>query len=496
MTQNLRTDFADNLRKMSEGRLSSDSMSQSPTPTSTFIRMIVMDVIVDPNKDLLDKEKLNSWQGMGVSNMQYSSVLPRNTIIAKKVGEEVDPMFVFPFFPSHLSLPCKPGECVWVMLEKPDIPNSDIAFWFSRVVEPHISDDVNHSHPGRSFEVSLTPSTKERSENEQKGSVETGENVFHELRNGPVLKKGDKRVTAGEANILPGEEEDVFERLLLESKAANYITYEAVPRFRKRPGDVALEGTNNTLIVLGTDRSGSLGKSKYESGAIDIVSGRGQTEDTFGIEAKTTSITKFRREEKGGVLKKEINKSLDVLKEKEGDPDFTNDRSRILISQRTSVDENFKLANYNNSVLDKASIFNKESIKDDKEGDAGIVIKSDKVRLIARSDVEIIVTSFKSNGQKKEPGGEKKSIKEEEEDTTKWASIVIKKNGDVVITPSSEGYLKLGGDDADLAVLCSKAIPKSAGLVTGTPIVDTMGGTIGVEGTVPSGQFASKVLIK
>jgi hypothetical protein len=428
--------------------------------------MIVMDVVVDPNKDLLDNERVNSWHAMGVSNMRYASVLPRNTIIGKRVGEETNPMFVLPFFPSHLSLPCKPGECVWAMLEKPDVPNSDIAFWFSRVVEPHISDDVNHSHPGRSFEISLVPGTKERAENEQKGTVETGESVFHELRNGPVLKKGDTRVTAGEANILLGEEEDIFERLLLESRASEYITYESIPRFRKRPGDIALEGTNNTLIVLGTDRSGSLGKSKHEAGAIDIVAGRGQTPDTGGISADTTSITKFRRQEKGGVLKKELNKSLDILKEKEGDPDFENDKSRILISQKTSVDENFGLKDYNE----------KFGVKDGNEGDASIVIKSDKVRLIARKDIELVVAS-----------GDSKS----------WSSIVLTANGDIIIKPSDSGYIKLGGEDANLAVLCSKAIP-TQGTVKGTPIVDNMGGTIGIGSTTnpTPGLFASKILIK
>lgn len=466
MAQNLRTDMADNLRKIAEGRLSNETIVHSPSPTSTFIRMIVMDVVVDPNKDLLDNERVNSWHAMGVSNMQYASVLPRNTIIGKRVGEETNPMFVFPFFPSHLSLPCKPGECVWVMLEKPDIPNSDIAFWFSRVVEPHISDDVNHTHPGRSFEISLTPSTKERAENEQKGAVDSGESVFHELRNGPVLKKGDKRVTAGEANILPGEEEDIFERLLLESNASEYITYESVPRFRKRPGDIALEGTNNTLIVLGTDRSGSLGKSKYEAGSIDIVTGRGQTPDTGGISADTTSITKFRRQEKGGVLKKELNKSLDIVKEKEGDPDFENDKSRILVSQKTSTDQNFDLSSYNE----------KFGVKDSTEGDASIVIKSDKVRLIARKDIELVVASG---------------------DSDSWTSIVLTASGDIIIKPSNTGYVKLGGEDADLAVLCSKAIP-AGGTVKGTPIVDSMGGTIGIGNTANTapGLFASKILIK
>lgn len=489
-----RTNAADNIRKISEGRLSSESLDQAPTPNSTFVRMIVMDVVVDPNKDLVDDDKINSWHGMGISNMQYASVLPRNTIIAKKVGEEVDPMFVFPFFPSHLALPCKPGECVWAMLEKPDVPSSDMAFWFSRVAEPHVSDDVNHSHPGRSFETSLSPSTKERADNEQEGTAENGENVYHELRNGPVVEKSGKRLTAGEAVILRGEEEDIFERLILESAASEYMSYESVPRFRKRPGDLALEGTNNTLLVLGTDRSGSLGKSKYEAGAIDIVAGRGQIEDTFGVEAKTTSITKLGGEDEGFEIKKELNKSLEVLKEKEGDPDFKNDRSRILVSQRTSVDKYFKLDNYNSEILDKASAaFNKKKIEDSDDGDAAIVIKSDKVRLIARSDVEIIVTGFTEN--KKEPGGGKKNIKDESTENKDWASIVIKKNGDIVLTPSDKGYLKLGGDDAELAVFCSKAIP-ALGKVKGTPVVDTNGGAMGVPGNDSTGKFATKVLLK
>lgn len=484
MPKAVRTDSANNLQRVAEGRLDRQTLeSQTDSVSSSnFIRMIVMDVVIDPNVDLVDEEKINSWHALRVSNMHYATVAPRNTIIAKRVGEESDPMFVFPFFPSHLSMPCKPGECVWVMLEKPDIPESDIAFWFSRVQEIHTSDDVNHTHPGRSFESSLTPSTKERLDNEQSGKAETGENVIHELRNGPVLKKNnsDERVTAGEGHILVGEEEDVFERIIQDSNASKLVTYQSVPRFRKRPGDLSFEGSNNTLIVLGTDRSGSLEKSRHESGAIDIVAGRGQTEDTHGVPASTTSIFAFKGKGKGEELKKELNKSIDLLKPKEGDPDFINDRSRILVSQKTSVDENFGLKDYNKSL----------KIEDDKDGDAGIVIKSDKIRLIARSDVEIIVTNFETK-----QSVDKTSIKDESKKPENWASIVIRKNGDVVITPAKEGYIKLGGDDANLAVLCSQAVP-AQGQVKGTPIVDTMGGTLGAEGTKPTGEFATKVLLK
>lgn len=472
---------ADNLRNFAEGKINPELMSHTAAPKSTFSRMIVLDVVSDPNTELVDEVRKTTWQSMGVSNMTYADVLPRNTIIAKKVGEDVDPMFVFPFFPSHLSMPCKPGECVWVMFEKPE-NDSDMAFWFCRITEPHISDDVNHSHPGRSFEVSITPGTKERLKNEKNNLAESGENVWHELRNGPVVKQGDDRLTARENVILRGEEEDVFEKLVTQTRASKLMSYEAVPRFRKRPGDIALEGSNNTLIVLGTDRTGPLEKTKNETGTIDIVAGRGQTEKTFGKQASTTSIKDAKATKKGTEIKKELNKSPDVTEPTEGDPDFKNDRSRVMISQSTLVDENFGLGSFNTSL--------KTPIKDSSDGDAAIVLKSDKVRMIARSDIEIIVTDSSTRD-----APNNKKIKDESPDTKKWASIIIRSNGDIILSPSEQGVLKLGGDDADKAVLCSTAIVV-AGQVTAAPLTDTMGGSLGVQGAQPTGIFANKVVLK
>ncbi len=472
---------ADNLRNYAEGRINTSLLNNTPSPKSTFARMIVLDVVTDPNTELVDEVRKTTWHSMGVSNMTYADVLPRNTIVAKRVGEDVDPMFVFPFFPSHLSMPCKPGECVWVMFEKPE-NDSDMAFWFCRITEPHISDDVNHSHPGRSFEVSMNPGSKDRLTNEKNKTAESGENVWHELRNGPVLKMGEERITARENVILRGEDEDVFEKLITQSKASAMMSYEAVPRFKKRPGDIALEGTNNTLVVLGTDRLGDLRKTKHEAGSIDIVAGRGQTEETFGKETSTTSIKDAKGSKKGSVLKNELNKSPDVTSAAEGDPDYKHDRSRILVSQANEVDLKFGLRSFNESL--------KTPIKDSSSGDASIVIKTDKIRLIARSDIEIIVTDSTTR-----QAPNKRQIKDESSDTKKWASIIVRSNGDIVLTPSDLGVLKLGGDDADKAVLCSTAIV-TAGQVTAPPLTDTMGGSLGVEGAQPTGTFAKKVVLK
>ena len=425
----------------------------------------------------------------------FAEFLPRNSIIGRLIGEYDKPMFMVPFFPSHLSLPCKPGEAVWAMFEKPGAI-SQIAFWISRVVDTNQTDDVNHSHPGNIYETNKRVSTKdsfdnsssegsdsegEESQNEQNESEDQNSD-WSEMRNAPSITVENDRFTRGNSILLPGEKEDIFERLISETSASKLLEYEPVPRFTKRPGDVVLEGTNNTLVVLGADREGPPEKTKFskDSGSIDIVAGRGQSSETFGKQRPVTSTTGAKGQTKGPVLRKEIDKSTENLKDAEGDPDYKSDRSRILVSQRTSPDKYFGLES------------NKDfNIEDSSSGDAAIVIKSDKVRLIARSDIQILVTGF--DGVKSPTDAD---IKSESSDSSKWGSITINSKGEIIIKPGSSALLKLGGEDADKAILCSSQIPVGPGKVTGAPLTDTMGGNIGVPGSSATGIYSSKVLIK
>lgn len=510
-TPGIGSDFTDIASDMVSGASNAATFNSVVIPQQqpTFVKMIVLDVISDPNTEILDEDRKKELLRYGVANIGLIEELPRNTIVAKKVGEETVPIFVFPFFPSHLALPCKPGECVWVMVEKPGTGSLEIAYWFCRVVEPHSADDVNHSHPNRSTEPSLRPNLKEIEQREKKGTATTGEDVWHEMRNGPVVNVGEDRKTSLEVPILKGASEDIFERLITETRAAGLSHYEAIPRFRKRPGDVVLEGSNNTLIVLGIERSGSIdmpptgagGLPLLDAGSIDIVVGRGQTESTLGKVASTTSFKDAKGKTKGTELKKEINKSPDVLSKSEGDPDMRNDRSRIVVSQRTNVDGNFGVDIYNGQQG--------MMVSDHPQGEPGIVIKSDKVRLIARSDVEIIVTGYETKTI-----SDTKAIKDEK-DVTKdgrinWASITVKSNGDIVFTPSDDGYIRLGGPDANLGVVCTDTpVVTTKGGVSGKPLVTTMGGKFGGSkassdgltnskalGASGQGKFANKVLVK
>lgn len=463
--------------KISQGSLSrGDVPDVTLAKKKTLRKMIVMEVISDAKSNAENEENVQRWESIRVSNIRYARFLPRNTIVAKDIGVESDPEFVLPFF-SHLGMPCKAGESVWVIAESQE---SDMSYWLSRVVELNIADDVNHSHPGRYLDSTQNPGSTSRFGN-------TPDSTWFELRNGPDITLEGVRNTSSKLVLLKGEPEDIFEQLVTGSKAAEISYYESVPRFKKRPGDVVLEGSNNTLVVLGNDRTGPLEKTKFKdsAGSIDLVVGRGQTSETFGKSVDTTSILGIKETKASAkVIKTEIDKTSKSLSSREGDPDLVNDRSRILASHRTIPDKNFGLESYNQKL----------EIKDDSSnGDAAIVIKTDKIRLIARSDIEILVTGFKDTLRE---SPDKKKVKDEETDQSKWASITINSKGEIVIKPSEKSLLKLGGEDADKAILCSSQIPVEPGKVTGAPITDTMGGNIGVAGSSITGVFSSKVLIK
>ena len=472
----------------------------------TLLRFVVLEVISDPST--IDKTKLGWYQHtLQVANIDYATIAPRNSIIARRVmstdsGASDKVMVLYPFFPSHLAFPCKPGEHVWGLFENSDAKSNELGYWLCRITQPSFVEDVNYTHADRQWDQTFLPGISD--------TFEGTDDPKYEFRNGAVDASQGNRYTVASTASLP-DDEAVYESLMTTTDASKQMKYEAVPRFRKRPGDVAFEGSNNTLIVLGTDRTGKVAEytddpnqgkipkpvtddiAEDGCGAIDIVAGRGQVDTTFGKEEASNTIagapTGF----------KEIGKTKKDLAEDEGDPSFLADRSRIYVAGRTKVDTNFGLNVFNadfknggppDSDAAKAQL----PPKDDDKGDAAIVVKSDKVRLIARSDLEIIVTGILSR--------DAKGRIVEDSSSDSWACIILKVNGDIVFKPSAKGLIRLGGDDADLSPLCSRVgtaafasapgpiVPASIG-----PIVDTMGGTQGKADGL-NGTFPTRILMK
>lgn len=131
------------------------------------------------------------------------------------------------------------------------------------------------------------------------------------------------------------------------------------------------------------------------------------------------------------------------------------DSSKIVISQNFDADQFFSIAG-------------------DQVGRQNTVaIKTEGVRIIAENDLKIIV------GNSDDP-----------------SSIIMKSNGDIVITPSRMGIIKLGGEDATGAILATEESVVTAGRVLAPSIVSTAGGIIGAPDIPGTGLFSTKVLVK
>tara|TARA_R110002126_G_scaffold30962_6_gene100362 strand:+ start:1020 stop:1955 length:936 start_codon:yes stop_codon:yes gene_type:complete len=130
-------------------------------------------------------------------------------------------------------------------------------------------------------------------------------------------------------------------------------TTEPIPRLSQANCENIMESGTNASIVIGKDRPGSKlsgygGRGDAGAGTVDIVAGR-MSHNPAEVNAKNELI--------------------------QANPDFKIDASRIYISQKTDVDDNFDLA--------EGKIGNSKAR-------SAIAIKSDAIRLIAREGIKLV----------------------------------------------------------------------------------------------------------
>ena len=88
--------------------------------------------------------------------------LPNGTVFSKSImlnSKESTKNFIsLPFFSSHIKMPVKPGEYVWIFKD-PYNKNSNIynitSYWLSRVHALNYTEDVNYTHNDRDFAFDL-----------------------------------------------------------------------------------------------------------------------------------------------------------------------------------------------------------------------------------------------------------------------------------------------------------------------------------------------------
>ena len=316
----------------------------------------------------------------------------------------------FPFFSSHFSLPVKPGEHVAV-IGLPGMENNE--YWISRIHSELDVEDLNYTHHDRrNITLGLGDESKEKNEKFRKPG----------FPNGTQAKSSDPDFTPEEEEKEDFEEQfiisqrDGYEKILENSKRNN-VVFEPVPRFKKRPGDTVIQGSNNSLIVLGTNRGYGISsrpeknKSNYDveespveaiQGSIDLVVGRGRlfgeikegegsdqnaltrsrviknTREDFELDKDATSdesntsdiVEKCKHE----------NRYMDVP---EGDPDFINDAARVYITMSGDIDD--QLGIIHSAIPDTIDGSSSEQVLSSKPDLSSVSAKADRIRIVARN---------------------------------------------------------------------------------------------------------------
>jgi hypothetical protein len=377
-----------------------------------FITFVVKEFYVDPTSLTEDEKKVLSYS---VTNSNYINSMPINSIIGIDIEyEKGKEKILYPFFSQHLCLPLKPGEEVWAYKE------GNLYYWLSRKAGSYQTEDPNFTYIQR--QVNNESTVENRSSKSAFEEEETTINtLFPDGHNNESLNK-----SVGYANS--------FSDIVRTSTSYQArFQPEPIPRLIKNPGDLVIQGSNNTSITLGTSINKSDGK-----GTIDIVAGR-----TIGNKTVQNSLNY-----------QEIDKQQSASKD--APINFSEDKSRIYVTMFDSSDDKFDV---NIDGIDRSP------------SNSAVVLKSAQVRLIATEDIKITVGNT-------------------------GAGIVIKADGNIVIVPSDTGVIKLGGEDANKAILCQDATEAIPGNVTAPPVISTAGGIIGSSAISGTGLFASKILVK
>jgi len=382
-----------------------------------FKKAIVLDIISHPgmitddivNQLISDDSNLKLFS---IKKPGFIKNLPANSIIATFTNSK-NIFIALPFFSSHMCLPLKVQEEVWIYEDPSASKEIEIEFyWISRIHGFNFYEDLNYTYSDRKYL---------RSYNEE--SNKKNSNIPVALfNNGPIRADSNGKT---DDNVMSSKEK----RLSISLDLSHRHLLEDVPRTFKNPGDYIIQGSNNTLIRLGTNhirKANNNFKESYNntifykepesySGTIDLVAGRAVGSQDLSVDKNTVNYLKDQNVLFSNSITKKAykNSQLVIYNEKgatenlkdagfylgnpnainwaEGDPDFSADISRLLISEYIDGDS---LLNY--SPLYSVENDGKQTVLNNKKS-GFIIAKSDEIRLVARSNV--VSKSHNKNNQ-------------------------------------------------------------------------------------------------
>lgn len=347
-------------------------------------RAVVVEVIGDPGSLTEDQKQALAEQ---VNNPEYVDVLPVNSILARLVNDSADlgnavSTILFPFFSSYIQLPIVPGEHVHVVYDDPSRSGTVIGYWLTRTSEQRTVEDVNYNASDRRYDPQYNPQLRTTSDRNRDSEQQT-----------PGFPNGGDTPSTFTLRTTASNAQNPYNGIVEGSTAIRNFTFEPVPRYNKRPGELVIQGKNNATIVMGEDRTGPMVRAEADAigqaGSIDIVVGRGRIlpDNDADPEDNSPRVIKNVRDQR------EVNKAP-YLNEgrqdnpREGDPNFTFDAARLLVTMQSEADINF-------GITDMEFPENTLKPAQPNEGTPGtlgksyVLGKADNIRFIAREDDDV-----------------------------------------------------------------------------------------------------------
>ena len=394
-----------------------NELSKEKQDTGQLEKAVVVTVITDQS-------------GIGSLKSTYPEIfntfspdrIPRNTCIVRKISGGADAsasavVLAYPFFSSHLCMPVKTGETVWIFFDR---EIKTVGYWMSRVHGDEHNEDLSYSHYDKIYKPQEgsddSPGTVEKASGDKKSKapVDDFPNLSLKQKNG----------------------KNEYERIV--SSSNDPVIYEPIPRFTKRPGDFVIHGSNNSMVLLGTDRywahddtpeeseSNALKIPAPFSGIVDIVAGRSRGL-VSGSMTRTTPAT-FKNSRSFDEVVKDPRKG-DKGVNSEGDPDFHSDAARIYISMNTSIDNALTLDQF-------TPVFpGEKEVRPTSVGSA-VISKADHIRIVARKDEELGINGTIRIIKEGQLGGDAKNVAND------GCSILLHDNGAIHLA-SNKIYLGL-----------------------------------------------------
>jgi hypothetical protein len=348
-------------------------------PTA-FVRALVVDVLSNPSQSEIPTRKTISEYARKVAGDENLKNLPRNSLAVKILsnaesksnGGDEGEVICYPFFSSHLSMPVKPGEEVWVMFEEYDPPGrSAIGYWISRVHGPRHVEDANYAYNRRTYKTSTSSASSKKRTSDKFSEKESDSSLAADPSSPKQLDSTESPTTSP------------TEIIELIQYAGKVHRFDPVPRYTKRPGDFVLQGSNNSLLMLGEERGHTgLVDPKTSASLLEVIGGKPAIDMVVG--RKMTSTAKTVRME---LLNSEIDKRVGPDESSnEGEANFADDAARIYITANsddlTGPDSLLSLRSPSDAYPDTEN--------EKKQIGSFIVTKADNLRSISRKSIKII----------------------------------------------------------------------------------------------------------